>query len=462
MQCVEDGLTSGPFDQQPFPTMQCSGLGIVPKKNGKLRVIHHLSAPEGSSINDGIPREDFSLKYIHVDDAVRIIWRIGVGALLTKLDIRNAFRLIPVRPEDWSLLGIHWNAKFYFEKVLPFGLRSSPYIFDRVACSIEWIVQTHFKIPHLLHYLDDFLCISPPSLSLAEKQRAVILDAFHYLQVPLALEKLEGPTTQLTFLGITLDTVHMEARLPEDKLSEIKVLLDQFSVARFTSAAKFDSFLGKLSFAASVIVPGRTFMRRLWDVCKRYSNLPRHYRVSLDDDCRKDILWWKVLAAGWNGKSFFLFEEETAASELGLFTDASGSHGWGAYYAKEGRWLQGSWDSNMQDLSIEYKELYAILAACSTWGHMWSRMRIAIHCDNQAVVSCLASGTSKSVPVMSLIRKLFLVCAQHNFLVVARHVPGKANTIADSLSRSNMQVFRRLAPLARADPDQMRPLPVLD
>ena len=50
--------------------MYVSGLGIVPKKNGKLRVIHDLSSPDGESVNDGIPREDFSPEYATVDMAI--------------------------------------------------------------------------------------------------------------------------------------------------------------------------------------------------------------------------------------------------------------------------------------------------------------------------------------------------------------------------------------------------------
>ena len=38
------------------------------------------------------------------------------------------------------------------------------------------------------------------------------------LGVPLALEKVEGPSTTISFLGILLDTVRMDIRLPEDKL----------------------------------------------------------------------------------------------------------------------------------------------------------------------------------------------------------------------------------------------------
>ena len=54
---------------------------------------------------------------------------------------------------------------------------------------------------------------------------------------------------------------------------------------------------------------------------------------------------------------------------------------------------------------------------------------------------------------MSLLRQLFYVCAKHDFLVVAYYVAGKANVIADALSRVNLQVFRQAAPAARLHPD---------
>ena len=79
--CVAKGEISGPFANPPFPNFMSSGLGVVPKKNGKLRLIHHLSAPVEHSINDGIPKEDYSLHYVTVVDAIAIIMRLGRGCL---------------------------------------------------------------------------------------------------------------------------------------------------------------------------------------------------------------------------------------------------------------------------------------------------------------------------------------------------------------------------------------------
>jgi hypothetical protein len=68
----------------PLSNLKCSGVGVVPKKNGKWCMIHHLSATQGCSINDFIPREEYSLHYSTVDDTIGSLLKIGVGALMAK------------------------------------------------------------------------------------------------------------------------------------------------------------------------------------------------------------------------------------------------------------------------------------------------------------------------------------------------------------------------------------------
>ena len=124
---TETGRILGPFDSPPLPNW---------------RIIHHLSAPTGSSINDFIDANTYTLTYCTVDDAYIIINKLGQGALLSKIDLKNAFRLMPVRQEDWNLLGIHWKRKYYIEDTcLPFGLRSAPFLFNRLADAIHTTKQ---------------------------------------------------------------------------------------------------------------------------------------------------------------------------------------------------------------------------------------------------------------------------------------------------------------------------------
>ena len=152
----EAGRVLGPFDQPPLPNFRTSGLGLVPKHDGGWRIIYHLSAPFAQSINDFIDPELYSLSYCTIDDAYAILNNLGPGALMSKIDLKNAFRLIPVRPEDWNLLGICWRQQFFIDTCLPFGLRSAPYLFNQLSIAIHWILHHSYGVQHLLHYLDDF------------------------------------------------------------------------------------------------------------------------------------------------------------------------------------------------------------------------------------------------------------------------------------------------------------------
>ena len=193
----------GPFDQPPLPNLQCSGVGVVPKKTGAWRMIMHLSAPHGQSINDGINKEEYTLNYSRIDDAIRLIQQAGgKGSLLAKVDIKSAFRIIPVRQEDRELLGIHWKNKFYVDRCLPFGLRSAPFLFNEFAHALEWILRNNYSISKILHYLDDFLLVGSPESDECSQALKATIEVCAKLGIPIAPDKLEGPANILSFLSI--------------------------------------------------------------------------------------------------------------------------------------------------------------------------------------------------------------------------------------------------------------------
>ena len=182
--------------------MQCHPIGVVLKKvPRKWRTILHLSYQEGDSINDFIPKADYTLHYVTVDTAISIIKTLGQGAWLSKVDIESAFRIIPLHLSQWNLLGMTWDGKFYFDKRLTMGGSSGPFEFDKLPTAIKWICQYKCLIEYILHLLDDFLTIEPP---VDTPTALVILKlVFHQLGIPLAPHKCVGPTHCLEFLGIT-------------------------------------------------------------------------------------------------------------------------------------------------------------------------------------------------------------------------------------------------------------------
>ena len=135
---------------------------MVPKKSpGEFRLIQHLSYPKGTSINDGISSVNTSVHYATIRDAIHFIKRAGPGCFLAKTDIKNAFRIIPIHPCDYHLLGIKWKGSYYYDRCMPMGCASSCKTLEIFSSSVEWIARKKFGIQKILHLLDDFLIVTP-------------------------------------------------------------------------------------------------------------------------------------------------------------------------------------------------------------------------------------------------------------------------------------------------------------
>lgn len=106
-----EGQMIGPVDPKSVPGLHTNRFGVIPKDHAtnRWRLITYLSFPEGTSINDGIRPELCSLTYTSVDRVAREAEQLGPGALLAKVDIKSAYRLVPVHPDECPLLGVAWE-----------------------------------------------------------------------------------------------------------------------------------------------------------------------------------------------------------------------------------------------------------------------------------------------------------------------------------------------------------------
>ncbi|KAM3934865.1 uncharacterized protein RB166_002260 [Leptodactylus fuscus] len=350
---VELGRIVGPFSSPPFHNLRVSPLGVVPKKEaGKYRLIHHLSHPKGSSVNDGIPRSDVSVSYVSFDRAVALLRVAGYAALMAKSDIESAFRLLPVHPDCYHLLGCSLDGQYYYDSCLPMGCSISCQFFELFSSFLEWVVRYETRSRSIIHYLDDFLFVAPAGDSLCQR----LLDSFRSLMsrfgVPLSQEKTEGPTTVLSFLGIELDSVHMLFRLPRDKLDRLSSLLQGFLSVHKVTLRQMQSLLGLLVFACRIMPMGRVFSRRL-SLSTRGMSSPSH-RIRLTRSLKADISVWLSFLDKYNGHTCVQAVEATN-SDLSLFTDAAGSTGFGAIFGVE--WCAEAWPDDWRCSGVCFREL---------------------------------------------------------------------------------------------------------
>lgn len=217
----------GPFAEPLFLEMKISPIGIVPKKApGQYRLIHHLSFPSGSSVNDYIDPAWASVKYASFDDAVECLIKFGRYTQMAKTDIDSAFRLIPIHPSDHPLLAFKFGSAFYYDSCLPFGASSSCAIFEAFSSALEWVAKRKCNIDHIVHILDDFLILESPYKNQCNEKLSSFLSMCSNLGAPIKKKKkVEYATTCITFMGLELDSAKMEARLPQDKLEKVRLLL---------------------------------------------------------------------------------------------------------------------------------------------------------------------------------------------------------------------------------------------
>lgn len=445
---LEAGRVFGPLPDDVAEKVHINRFGVIPKRSqpGKWRLIVDMSFPSGKSVNDGVSPELSSLSYTSVDEAARIVLSLGRGCELAKLDIRSAYRLVPVHKDDRWLLGMQWQGRTYIDCVLPFGLRSAPKIFTAVADALQWILESKGVQPGI-HYLDDFLFFGTASSGDCGRSLQSALSTCNELGTPVVPHKVKGPVTVLDFLGILLDTEMMELRLPQDKLVSLKRMIRQWLRRKACRKRELLSLIGHLSYACKVIPPGRPFLRRLIELASQAKLLHHHLRLNIQTRC--DLQWWSLFLEKWNGVSMMSLIGCSTPSVC-VTSDASGSWGCGAFVGSD--WFSCQWGVCWNDVHITIKELLPIILASALWGRRWSGQRVLFRCDNAAVVAIVNSGRSKNGLAMHLARALFLLGAVYKFTFRARHLPGNINKAADALSRNNVPLFLQLLPQASSSP----------
>jgi hypothetical protein len=214
---------------------------------------------------------------------------------------------------------------------------------------------------------------------------------------------------------------------------------------------ELESLVGTLNHACKVVRCGRSFLRRMIDLLHEVPAHPtRPHPIRLNRDFRSDLMWWHTFAASWNGISFLL--PLPYIPRLRMASDASGSWGCGAWHGHS--WFQVQWDERSAPLPIMVKELLPIVLASSVWGPMWGNHLVVCLCDNQAVVACLRSCTSRVPHVMHMLRTLAFIEARFTFCLAPQYIDTKANHLADDLSRNLLSSFFLKVPQAdrRATP----------
>ena len=457
MREVQAGRIRGPLKEKPYPVASCNPLGLVPKKDdlgndlslvnpeeeSSWQLITHLSYPRGASVNSNIPKENCTVNYTMFDQAVEMVASQGVGAYMAKVDLKSAFRQIPIHPLDHPLLCMYVQKYYFVDQCLPFGLASSCKIFEAFSSAFEWIIRQNITSLQILHYLDDFFSCKATKIA-CNYQVQVVHRVAQQLGIPIADDKTVWATTALTFLGLGVDSVNQRIYIPPVKLQRLLEKLAMIINGKNPTARVISSLAGSLSFYCRAVPPGRPFIRRLYGAI---AGMPLYHHVTMTGQMRRDLkVWWAFLSVTEVSSSKHFMSFDPAPSQVsGLSTDALSEVGFGCYF--RGAWCQARWDHDLMrtlNLGIVWEELFAVLVAITIWGSQLQNQTILVDCDNLPVVYMVNDLTTRSTTCMPLVRLLTFQMLRHNLVVKARHLSSEENSVADALSRFDESTFFQL------------------
>lgn len=428
-QTILDEIADGNYVITKSKPIIISALGAIPKPDStEVRLIHDCSRPIGRGLNDYIETQSFQFQTL--DDAIKLL---GPNFFMAKIDLRHAYRSVPIHHTNFAATGLRWQFKghdhftYMYDTRLPFGAKSSPEIFHRLTQSVRRMMARR-GFHAVVVYLDDFLVVGQTK---QECQLAfdTLLQLLQDLGFQISWRKVIGPTQQLVFLGVELDTLKCEMALPQAKLDDLHQVVTAFLSRRRANKKQLQSLAGKLNWACRVVYGGRTFLRRILDFMNTLPSNTTKQRLS--SEFHADIRWWHSFLGHFNGRCPFLKEQPTTDVQTDACPLAAG-----AYF--HGDWFYHNFavDSpQLASLHINHKEVLAQTFAASRWAPNWRNQHVIIHSDNVAAVHIINKGSTANPFVMCALRELFWLSAIYNFRFTAIHIPGKSNVIADAVSR---------------------------
>ena len=297
----------------------------------------------------------------------------------------------------------------------------------------------------LVNYLDDFLFAALIKL-LCNGQVNTFLQVCEMINFPVSLEKTFWGNTRMTFLGMLIDTVNQCVCIPVDKIQKAWQLINEVlnKKSKKVTLNQLQKICGFLNFLGKCVIPGRAFTRRLY-VYTSNTLLKPHHHIRVNAEMRSDLTMWITFLehpAAFS-RPFLDFSKVILADEVNMFSDASGKLGFGAIC--ESHWMYRMWDEQFISKyrpSIEYLELYGVVAGVLTWINRFKNRRIILFCDNKSVVDMINNTTTSCKNCMVLIRILVLKGLIENVRIFCKHIEGVKNTLADNLSRNRIDLFR--------------------
>ena len=389
-----------------------SPLFVVPKSGGGWRPIIDLRR-----LNQYLRPPHFKMEGLHMLPNV-----VRQNFFMAKVDLKDAYLTVPVSAEFHCLLGFQDdNGQLLQFQTLPFGLCTAPYAFSKITKpAVQFLRQAGI---HIIIYLDDMLLVSPTESSLAQ-DLSTVLWLFSSLGFLINIPKTTVvPSSEIEFLGFTVNTKTMTVALPTIKRSGIQLEVARVLQNKTICLKVLPQLLGKLVATKPAVFRAPLHYRALQHL--KISRMRAGQEVAtIPPKADKDLTWWHTQLP-MHPCSPIVQKEASVVIE----SDAS-LKGWGANC--EGVRTSGVWNVSEAQYHINLLELRAAYLAIQCFLKGRSGVNVLLRLDNRTAIAYLNHmGGASMTPLCCLALEIWEWCLARDIVIRAEYLPGVENVAAD-------------------------------
>ena len=466
---IKKKIVAGPLTSPPLGFRANRVIGIVQKD--KLRPVMDMSAPPGASYNDSMPKS--ATRKVSMGTAQSFSYLIreaGKTAIMSKYDMKDAYKLIPAAISDLRLQGFKWLGKYFCETQLVFGSKNAVADYDDLGMVILDLALVSSGLPASLtnRCLDDVPVIAPKHTGWVQNFSAAYEQICSELNITLAdrcphNDKAFVNQTKGTVLGIIFDIPEQLWYLPSDKVAKTLDIILQIFHKRKASFDDLEKLIGIINFVCGLFPFGLAFRQNLFQAMASAAvRSPKEVKLlpSLEDDL---TFWARVTHAAGRGLPIAERPRLPRPTAIHFVSDAAG-HDPGRPLTERIGVASVPWTNTPQGLpSIRIWWPESLLRATDSKGvafgsksttlesiglllpalaypKLLRNKDVVLHVDNLAVVhSWKRKYTANDIEASVLIRTLQTLSARIPCNFFVRHAPRRSSTVttlADDLSRA--------------------------
>jgi hypothetical protein len=405
-----------------------SPLNVVQQRD-KLRLIHDLK-----HLNTFLEWPKF--KYESMASLCDIL---SSEDFMISIDLLSAYHHVALAEEAWAYMGFNWKGRYYYFRVLPFGLGPAPYVFTKVfrPLVVHWRSQGIRTLP----YLDDHIFggkMNVPQIdsnSILYVREKILKDLKRAGWLVSASKVKLVPSQVMTHLGVTVSTVLGLYTVPTPRWDKMRSDIRQVLTAKRVRIKTLSRIAGQIQSFALAMGPVVAFYTRYmyfaiedryswWQFIPIAGLLLRelHFWMSISVSDFRSPIWPQVYK--WSVK---------------VNSDA-GERGWGAALQSADGVAEARGYMNLCERakSSTWRELFAILQTLKSFCDLLSNCKVLQWCcDNQGAVYDLCRGGSRVAEIHDLCVQIFEFCRNADIRVLWTWVPREQKDArwADALSK---------------------------